>query len=67
MNQALYAHMNNKRKMKKKIYIYLQKKKEVSFFTSNNKKKKKEISYTFLTLLPTCSRLLASPMRKSRV
>jgi hypothetical protein len=23
MNQALYAHMNNKRKMKKKVFIYL--------------------------------------------
>jgi hypothetical protein len=28
MNQALYAHMNNKRKMKKKIYQESQKKKK---------------------------------------
>jgi hypothetical protein len=30
MNQALYAHMNNKRKMKKKIRKTIKKKKEIS-------------------------------------
>jgi hypothetical protein len=41
MNQALYAHMNNKRKMKKKIN---------KMFPSLGKKKKKKKKKAFSTL-----------------
>jgi hypothetical protein len=51
MNQALYAHMNNKRKMKKKRYIHnniidIRQKLETTKMSSNSRKSKQAMRHT---------------------
>jgi hypothetical protein len=44
MNQALYAHMNNKRKMKKKIIIWaLEKTEDIKAILAMTSKKEKRL------------------------